>query len=224
MALSIVTFLVAMDSLHSQTYTLEPGDTLSKTGRWEDLETLSIKQTNITQGEIQLKWLKVSESVPANWEATVCDNVNCYTSLVDSGTMNPISPADFGFILLHITPKQYYGTAVIRYAVWDVMTPSQRDTLTFILTAETLTGLTELKTNFIMQTYPNPVSDQLNIAFEDNQYHSIALIQANGTLAYRSLCQQHCSIPVAHIPSGLYILTAISDQKTIATQKLFIQK
>ncbi|MEO8087154.1 MAG: multicopper oxidase domain-containing protein [Bacteroidota bacterium] len=120
----------------AQTYTISPDDTIQLTGVFEDLQTLSISQINNSADTLNLMWRKISESVPSNWNATVCDNSICYTTLVDSGSMNPVLPFDYGFILLHITPHVSYGTAKIRYSVWDINNPGSIDTLTFILTVK----------------------------------------------------------------------------------------
>src|SRR5215203_24908 len=143
--LSVAVIIAAADSSFSQSYLIMPGDSVQFTGVFDHLQTLSIQQVNTSADTIQLAWRKVSESVPSNWEALVCDNVMCYTSLVDSGTMNPVMPGDYGFVLLHITPHNNYGTAVVRYAVWDIDNSSTKDTLTYILSLDSVSSISENK-------------------------------------------------------------------------------
>src|SRR5262245_48617705 len=115
----------------SQSYTLSPGDSISSSGLLADLAILSIEQHNQSVDTLVLKWQKVSESVPAYWDAAVCDNRMCYTTLEDTGTMIPVAPGNFGFLQLHVTPHVNLGTAVVRYEVWDSSNVALRDTLTF---------------------------------------------------------------------------------------------
>ncbi|CAN5618435.1 hypothetical protein BH11BAC1_BH11BAC1_20120 [soil metagenome] len=132
--LPVAILLMVTGNSIAQTYSISPNDTIQLTGALEDLQTLSISQINTSADTLNLMWRKVSESVPPNWDAYVCDNSICYTTLEDSGSMNPVLPSDYGFVLLHITPHVDYGTALIRYSVWDINNPGSIDTLTFRLT------------------------------------------------------------------------------------------
>jgi hypothetical protein len=161
--LLVAAILVATNITLSQTFTNAPNDTIQMTGMMEDLETLSIQQINNSSNAIQLKWKKVSQSVPANWEASVCDNAICYTSLVNTGTMNPVNPADYGLLLLHITPHVNYGTAIIRYAVWDTINAAMKDTLTYILTVDATSGISAEKNKKTFNIFPNPSKENINI-------------------------------------------------------------
>jgi len=160
---------VIVASLHNnlstaQTYSIVTNDTISVTGIMEDLATLTIEQLNISNNAITLEWQKVSESVPLNWETNVCDNVICYATLVNGGTMNPINPGSYGFLLMHVTPHVNYGTSTIRYVVWDVALPSIKDTLTYILTVNAPTGFDEENVINTFNLFPNPAREQINIS------------------------------------------------------------
>src|SRR5688572_3464404 len=148
--------------LTAQSYSIFPDDTISTTGIMEDMATLTIQQINNSAGTLQLQWQKVSESVPTNWEANVCDNLLCYTSLVDSGMMNPVPPSNYGFLLMHITPHVSYGTAVIRYAVWDMISPLLKDTLTYILTVNSPTGIVTIDSDDV-EIYPTLANDFITV-------------------------------------------------------------
>jgi len=131
-------------------------------GLLEDLQTLTIEQHNTTLGVINLKWKKISESVPANWDASVCDNKICFTTLVDSGSMLPVGPGDYGFLLLHITPHVNYGTAIVQYAVWCIADPNHIDTLTYILNSNANSAVGEIEKRDIT-IFPNPAKEKINI-------------------------------------------------------------
>lgn len=151
------------NSSFAKTFTNSPNDTVVVSAFMEDYETLTIFQSNISGDSILLQWEKVSETVPANWEASVCDNRVCYTELVDSGIMNPIAPATSAYLLAHVTAHVNYGTAVIRYAVWDAAYPLQRDTLTFIVVVNAISRITESEHENTFSIFPNPVVNDLHI-------------------------------------------------------------
>lgn len=208
--------------LIGQTYSIFPDDTISTTGIMEDLATLTIQQINTTSGTIQLQWQKVSESVPANWEASVCDNLLCYTSLVDSGMMNPMPPSNYGFLLMHITAHVNYGTATIRYAVWDVVNPGMKDTLTFIHTVNAPTGINTL--NFSQfEIYPTIVNDKINVKSNNKMPLNYFISNVNGQVAkYGTINNGNGEIECDGLSDGIYVVS-VYDNNTSKREQIIIQ-
>lgn len=212
---------VVPDSLLGQSYSIFPADTISTTGSMEDLETLIIQQINTTSGTLQLKWQKVSENVPVSWDASVCDNFNCYTSLEDSGTMNPVASGDYGFLLMHITAHGNYGTATIQYAVWDTTYPGLKDTLTFIHTVSAPTGI-NTSGNIGVNIYPTFVSDFINVNNNQNQLLYYFLISANGLIVKNGSIENKI-IDCSKLENGVYLLTISDCRNTKRKEKIIIQ-
>ena len=77
--------------------------------------------------------------------------------------MLPVSPGDYGLLLIHITAHIDTGTAVIKYAVWDSISPSLKDTLTYIFTVNNITGIKDNETKTFFNISPNPVYNELKI-------------------------------------------------------------
>jgi len=206
--LSIASILAATDISFAQNFSNTPNDTINIVGMMEDLETLSIQQLNISSNTITLKWKKVSESVPLLWDASVCDNQICYTSLVDSGTMNPIYPSGYGFLLLHITPHVNYGTARVIYEVWDVTTPLLSDTLTYILTVNNTSGIAEAENQNLFTVFPNPASDFISINSNENEKFSFSITNSLGETIYNlAFTINHSPINIHNYPKGIYFIT-----------------
>lgn len=208
--------------LTGQSYSIFPDDTISTTGIMEDLATLTIQQINTTSGTIQLQWQKVSESVPANWEASVCDNLLCYTSLVDSGMMNPVPPSNYGFLLMHITAHVNYGTVTIRYAVWDVVNPGMKDTLTFIHTVNAPTGINTL--NFSQfEIYPTIVNDKINVKSNNKMPLNYFISNVNGQVAkYGTINNGNGEIECDGLSDGIYVVS-VYDNNTSKREQIIIQ-
>jgi hypothetical protein len=215
-------FYAAGSSLCAQTYQLYPDDTINITGNLEDLQTLSIEQHNISSNTIYLKWKKISESVPLLWDASVCDNRFCYTTLVDSGTMNPVLTGTYGFVLLHVTPHVNAGTAVIRYEVWDVASPQQHDTLTFILTVPPNSGVAEMENIFtIEKTFAD---DNLVIHTKNPAGFGILISDISGKIVcHQETKTDFISVSTASLIAGNYILSLFSGEK-VFSKKIVIQK
>lgn len=208
----VAVLFAATNIIFAKNYTLVPNDTIFLIGELEDLQTLTIQQLNISKDTINLKWKLIKSNLPENWEASVCDNSFCYTSLVESGIMTPIFPDDYGFILLHITPKIKLGESVIQYAVWDDSKPSEIDTLTFILKVEKTTNA-EFQLEPMVYIYPNPTNDILNISNTsiNNSSYTITDIlskQVQSGLIFSNINQ----VSLINLSTGLYFLE-IKDNK-----------
>lgn len=221
--LSVAVVFTAIDISSAQTYSIIPNDTINMTGIMEDMETLSIQQLNVSNGVLSLAWQKLSENIPLNWETNVCDNVICYASLINGGVMNPVSPGDYGFLLVHVTPHVNYGTATIRYAVWDVAFPLIKDTLTYILTVNALTGLIEDKSITQISLYPNPTNE--SISFYNKALLSLNYIisDATGKLIERGHSSSELiTINTAEYKDGVYYLNVNGEKGNLQKFKFVI--
>lgn len=222
--LSVALILSAAGFSFAQTYSIVPNDTISVYGVFEDLETLIIQQHNNSTSTINLKWEKVSESVPASWVATVCDNSVCYPSLVDSGMMNPVSPAGDGFLLLHVTPRLNYGTAIIRYSVWDDASPAVKDTLTFIIIADPTAGISDTENKFTFSIYPNPATDRINITSNLQQGFRYLISDALGKEVEKGFSSTNSFlVAMENFPDGIYRVTILSESNLGKSKPFIVQ-
>ncbi|MDZ4759056.1 MAG: hypothetical protein SGJ10_13085 [Bacteroidota bacterium] len=206
----------------AQSYTIRPNDTFIVNAMMEDLETLTIQQVNSTSNTIYLKWEKISASVPALWEASVCDNQICYTTLVDSGSMNPIIPSEYGFLLLHITAHVNYGTAIIRYAVWDINFPLMKDTLTFIMNVAT-TGIANANFEAPSVWF---AENKIHLQNTNENYSLLLISDLSGKEIFKTNIHRQTEIgPIAigmpSLPTSVYIIQLSGKQKKFQ-QKIFI--
>ena len=223
--LSVAVIITASDNSFSQSYTLNPGDSVQFTGVFDHLQTLSIEQVNVTADTIQFAWRKVSESVPQNWEALVCDNVMCNTSLVDSGTMNPVMPGDYGFVLLHITPHVNYGTAVVRYAVWDIANDSMKDTLTYILSLDSVSAISKEETVKSFQLFPNPANSGFNVRTKLDNGFTYSVSDLNGDEILKGVSTTNCaSVFTMNVECGIYTVTIYEKDRMISNKIISIQR
>jgi hypothetical protein len=220
--LTIAMLLAATGFASAQSYTLTPNDSIVMWGYFEDLQTLTINQVNNTQDTLHFKWQKIGESVPAQWDASVCDNKVCYTSLIDTGTMNPVGAGEYGFVLLHITPRLNYGTAVVRYAVWETSTPNQRDTLTFILISDGTSGMQPVSENRL-SVFPTIASAFVRVSMTDALPMQIFMMDAGGRVVFAERSAASVlTIPVESLPNGIYFLAARTTGN-IVTRKIIVQ-
>lgn len=220
----VAVLFAATNIIFAKNYNLVPNDTIFLIGELEDLQTLTIQELNISKDTINLKWKLIKSNLPENWEASVCDNSFCYTSLVESGSMTPIFPDDYGFILLHITPKIKLGESVIQYAVWDVMAPEEIDTLTFILKVENTTKINSSQ-NFNISTYPNPAAEFINIAINTNNLYSYKISDIYSRIVLSGHLSSNINEVMLHqLSSGIYLLEIKDSDGNIQSKQTFIKK
>ena len=222
--LSTVAILVAAHISFAQTYSITPNDTIEVTGVLEDLQTLTISQLNNTTDTLYFKWEKISESVPANWEASVCDNFFCYTVLMDSGITNPVFPADSGFLLLHVTPHVTYGTAIVRYAIWDIANPSLKDTLTFIATANEPSAVSQVGNNNNFNIFPNPANSDISIISSFQNGFEFFITDVSGKEIYSGISKTNAAyVSTDYFSNGIYSISIFKDKKSFSTKKIVIR-
>lgn len=220
----IVVFVSLTVITNAQRYRITPNDTIRITGMMEDLQTLSIEQFNTTSDTLTVRWKKISAIVPEKWEASVCDNSFCNTSLVDSGTMNPIFPSEYGLLLLHITPHVVYGTAEVRYVVWDIATPLIQDTLTYILSVSESSTVSEMTARDDYSVTPNPATEEITLRTSLLMGFQYRLIDNIGKIVFTgTLCNYSTSLETNKIPSGVYSLILFKNERIVETHRIIIQ-
>jgi len=222
--LLVVAIIATTNLLFAQSYTNTPNDSVNMEGVMEGLHTLSIQQINNTNDTITLQWQKVSENLPANWEASVCDNSLCNTSLVNVGVMNPIFGTDYGLLLLHITPHVNYGTAIIKYAVWDIANASNKDTLTYILTVSETSSIAKNLFENSFQIYPIPASNFLNIKSNSENRFDYQITDIIGKLLLTGITiKDNTPIETEKFTNGNYFISVIEKNKKQSTKQFIIQ-
>jgi hypothetical protein len=205
----------------SQSYSITPNDTVELTGMKEDLQSLMISQLNTSSDTIRLKWQKVSEVVPSNWDATICDNAICYGNLVDSGRMTSTAPGSTSFLLLHVTAHVNYGTAVVRYSVWNPAAGTHRDTLTFIVNVTATSGISANISNPDFKVYPNPVISNFLITSTLETGFTFKITDMLGTEVQSGNTMSKSSVVSSDgLSNGLYVITLLDGNNILSTHKI----
>ena len=152
--LVFIFFLFSFEStsILAQNYSHSPNDTLIAYTFLDGQVTMNITQIHPTDDTLHFSWNLLEVDMPIEWEANICDNSACFTSLVSSGSTLPVLPGDNGLMLVHCTPHLIPGTATIRYTIYELNSPQQVDTLTWIIHTSTASVLdeNEIKEPFIL--------------------------------------------------------------------------
>ncbi len=71
--------------------------------------------------------------------------------------------------------------------------------------------------------YPNPASDQLQVAFSDASALQLLIRDLQGRTVLQQTLPRSQTVNVGHLPAGLYTVQLLSKQQTVLTQKLVIE-
>lgn len=201
----------------SQSYSHAPNDTLMINTVVNNSVTMNITQVHPNNDTLQFFWKKLSVSLPNEWAATICDNFMCYPYLVDSSVTAPVLPGDDGLMLIHCSPNTNPGTGIIRYTIYEVHSPLQVDTLTWIIHASATAGLGESNSSA-----PAYILNGNQLLLTDNgiMYNHFTLLDLNGKAVFSSDISATAPVKIPNIPASFYYLV-LSGSNTIIRQKIW---
>ncbi len=214
----VAMFFAAIDTSFAQSsFTNTPQDTIIDNLPLEAGRVLEFNQQPTTPDTLYLAWQQVSVLIPAQWEAFLCDYGNCYTTLPVSGAMYPVLPGGYGLMSLHVKTHVNYGVAIIRYAVWDIHHPLQKDTITWIINSNT-TGVEELTTRSLLYAK----NKSLVIDNSSMNFDRIGLYDMTGRLVLqKNINSGKEAIDLSFLKDGVYtVITFQSGVKKVC--KIYI--
>ena len=215
---SAAIFVVAGTALAQRSFYSTPKDTIIATVLLEAKQSLMFQQYPTTGQNLNLHWKQFSLSIPAQWEASLCDNGTCYTDLPVSGFMNTVWPGDYGLMKLDITPHVNYGTAVIRYTIWDSSTAGYVDTLTWVIHSVP----TGIGNNEVNQTFAFTSGKTLFISNIPGSGKAALLFDVAGKKVFqKNLQKQEEVMDLSFLNEGLYVLHITGLHQPYA-QKIFV--
>lgn len=202
---------------YGQNYFHSPNDTLIANTILDGQVTMNITQIHPNNDTLHFNWNKLDVVLPFGWEANICDNSFCYTSLVDSGTTLPVLPGDNGLMLIHCTPHITEGSAIIRYTISEANTPWQIDTLTWIINA-TVAGITS---NHAISpkiwTYKNDLYfDEIS-----TDYNSLIIYNSLGEAVFDTKFSTENIFHLPLLTPSIYFVQLVGDSN-ILTQKIIL--
>jgi hypothetical protein len=201
----------------SQSYYHSPNDTLISNTTVNNSVTMNITQVHPNNDTLQFVWKKFYVSMANDWTATICDNTTCYPSLIDSSTTLPVLPGDDGLMLVHCYPNTNAGTGVIRYTIYEIHSPLQVDTLTWIIHAESTAGMSEFTS--LNDTY-TLIGNQFQLTNPKSKFTDLTLLDLNGKEVFSSGIPISLCVEFPPISDTFYYLI-LSGNKTIIRQKIW---
>lgn len=202
-----------------QSYYHSPNDTLIAETEVGHQVTMNITQVHPTNDTLQFVWEKLSVSLPEGWTATICDNVTCYPDLVNNGTTLPVLPGDDGFMLIHCQCNTTAGTGIIRYKIYEVHSPEQVDTLSWIIHAVATTGITDQEID--SGNYFTLNDGSLHLSETAIGFDWLRIIHLSGKTVFESNIHPDSDLLLPKELRGTYIIQLQGTTGTISRQLWF---
>ncbi|MBI1185339.1 T9SS type A sorting domain-containing protein [bacterium] len=174
------------------------------------------------QQSLTLSWKVVKMDMPTEWEASLCDNFQCYFNLTKGFTQVGASidastpmPMEAGAV-----PNNVAGTGSLTVKVWDNTDSSKADTVVFVW--DVSTGIKEMPKASVT-LYPNPAKSNVNIEFESApksnvQVRVFNLVGQEQREIQVSRMGKILTVDVKDLSNGTYIIQFIADGK-MTTQR-----
>jgi hypothetical protein len=171
----------------------------------------SIYLKNKGASGLKIGYEKVSADFPASWTVSFCDNVNCFFSLVDNGTFAAMNAGQDGSMKITVGPNGLADTAVVKYAVWDLNTPGQRDTLVFNIYVPWGANNQNV---VIRDMYLGPNPAQESLTLRGQGFDAITIYDAKGNLLINTRPEiEQTTIDISQLPAGVYLLNAANNKQ-----------
>ena len=190
----------------------------SKTGKvWgkaTEFEVVAHNSVRNLGATADFTWKRMNQNFPSQWKAAICDNIACWDVSVLRGTVS-IGANDSSLIDFHFYPYGQTGFGTENLLIWKGNDSLNADTIKFELNAVG-TSKNSQKDNNLLNLYPNPAKNTLNLNFESStQNVKVEIYDVLGNIIIKHRHSQPTSgINISDLPNGLYVLRVFDGDKT----------
>lgn len=178
---------------------------------------------NNTSGTLNLLWKRYDILVPAGWEPTVCDNVNCYATFVTSCPeeyVNTIAKGGKMLADMHMYDAGIQGKeACITLKVFEKEDTSNFINIEYFFNKETI-GTNNTQRNIQFRMYPNPAQDQFYVDYNTGLAR-IEMYNVVGSKVLTFRTEPSKAYNISSLEEGVYMVKFITtENKVLKTLKL----
>ncbi|NOT37266.1 MAG: T9SS type A sorting domain-containing protein [Saprospiraceae bacterium] len=178
---------------------------------------------NNTAGTLKLLWKRFDVLVPAGWEPTVCDNVNCYATFVTSCPEEYVNEILKGKTMLadmHIYDGGIPGKeAEVTLRIFEKEDTTSYINVNYLFNKESV-GTKNQQRNISLRMYPNPAQNSFQVDFNTG-ISKIEILNVVGNKALSYKAETSKSYDISMLEDGIYFVKFITtEDKTLRTVKL----
>jgi hypothetical protein len=176
--LSTFTLLLAA-SLHAQTFSVTRfSDPIvyGTVGQFVDIPSY-FGINNLTGSSMQLRLIRINQSIPLGWSTAMCDLHQCYSSFTDTTPWQPYSPGMNDSLSAHFYSDTIPGSGCFTIRV-EKNGSSEFHEVNFCATANPI-GIRQISSTVkgfnLNQNYPNPFNPTTKIKFSIDKANFVDL-------------------------------------------------
>ena len=211
--LTLIVLAFVSAGLVAQDFTVSPSP-VSVTGDPDAaLVEAPSKVTNNTNNVLNLRWERVVEDIPVEWQTLVCDNILCWgpTKSVSDFTLEPNADGD---MKPNFKPNGVEGTGVVHILIYDPL-DSLNTVQEHVYTANINSVSVEEPTEVNFTIYPNPAKNFVVLP-ENSKIKKAILYNITGQqVKIFDLVANTRRFDVADVMRGTYLLQFIDETGAI---------
>jgi hypothetical protein len=181
---------------------------------------------NLTNTDQTIVWKRITNNLSNGWTSSVCDKNACWSYNTDTKTF--ILPASRSEKLnINFYPNNNIGNGTVEIIAF-VQGDSSNTVIRglFKASAEQSTSISNVKKNFIVNVYPNPVKDIMMIkGLPDNQNFKLEIYSILGTKVSSYNLTAGTSqggtyeIDLLDLPKGVYMIRILDKNMNLVFNK-----
>lgn len=221
--------LFVSTGLFAQDFSYSPSQVLDTDLVTDDYNFAQIDFNTVDSTGVTFIWQAIENTIPAEWEYSLCDYTSCYSGIPATGTMTAITTPQMesgvmGFLKITVQPGTTSGNAVVRFKVSDQADPSKSDTITFNFTHTSTASVKELTVE-TLSMYPNPANDVINLSNGGTTNINYVITDLTGKSVNAGVVggNETEQIDVSVLPAGLYFLRTVNTEGIEKIQKLIVK-
>lgn len=165
----------------------------------------SISLKNNTLQTLSMKWIRIENTLPSNWESSVCDPNACYLTTKDSAAFSLPKVGFNNIINVHFYPNNTEGTGTTKVKVFQTSNRNAYVVLNFTGVAQGPSTSMEVEQEGFM-VYPTQTKDLVNVINITNEEIGIEIFDMTGRSAKKQVILSSETIDISSFSAGIYFL------------------
>lgn len=178
------------------------------------------KVVNRHSRAIELLWERVDVSITEGWEAYVCDNLNCYPSIVTrcpDENYNLVEPNALMNLDVHVADHEIEGSAHVEVYVFERNDTTNKLKVDYLFNKSLSTKGVK---NQIIRMYPNPTQNSFTVEYNYG-VNRLEIMNIMGKKLMSLQASQGRSYDISSLTDGIYLVRLVgNNQQIIKTLKL----
>lgn len=185
-----------------------------------------IRFTTTDPEEITFQYERISNTMPQDWDLSLCDYTSCYIGVPANGSMTEITLAEAtngtdGFFNLTVNHKGITGEGKVVLYVFDSNDHERGDTVSWQLSFDGTVSIDEIEANKLFKVYPNPATDVLNITSEG--HYTGAIFNSIGKRVLLLEGDKNETVNISNLESGIYFISCQDEKGYTFNRQIIIQ-